>query len=56
MFRSAVGRRRRSLWAILAFLFAIGFAVSAFMVRPTGTRPSTAWSGRGMRRSLRRPP
>jgi hypothetical protein len=33
MFGSAVGRRRRSLWAILAFLFAIGFVVSAFMVR-----------------------
>ena len=54
MFGSAVGRRRRPLWAILAFLFAIGFVVSAFMI---GTRPSTAWSsGRGMRRSLRRPP
>ena len=32
MFGSAVGRRRRSLWAILAFLFALGFAVSATMV------------------------
>jgi hypothetical protein len=33
MFGSAVGRKRRSLWAILSFLFAIGFVVSAFMVR-----------------------
>ena len=33
MFGSAVGRRRRSLWAILSFLFALGFAVSAIMVR-----------------------
>jgi hypothetical protein len=33
MIGSAVGRRRRSLWAILSFLFAIGFVVSAFMVR-----------------------
>ena len=32
MFGSAVGRRRRSLWAILSILFAIGFAVSAIMV------------------------
>ena len=32
MFGSAIGRRRRSLWAILSFLFALGFAVSAFMV------------------------
>jgi len=32
VFGSAVGRRRRSLWAILAFLFALGFAVSAAMV------------------------
>ncbi len=33
MFRSAVGRRRRSLFAILSCLFAVGFAASAFMVR-----------------------
>jgi hypothetical protein len=33
MFRSAVGRKRRSLWAILSCLFAVGFAASAFMVR-----------------------
>jgi hypothetical protein len=33
MLGSVVGRRRRSLWAILSFLFAIGFVVSAFMVR-----------------------
>jgi len=33
MFGSAVGRRRRSLLAILSFLFALGFAVSAIMVR-----------------------
>ncbi len=32
MFGSVVGRRRRSLWAILSFLFALGFAVSAIMV------------------------
>lgn len=32
MFRTAVGRRRRALWAILSCLFAVGFAVSAFMV------------------------
>jgi hypothetical protein len=32
MFGSAVGRRRRSLWAILSLLFALGFAVSAIMV------------------------
>jgi hypothetical protein len=33
MFGSAVGRKRRSLWAIVSFLFALGFAVSAIMVR-----------------------
>ena len=32
MFGSAVGRRRRALWAILSILFALGFAVSAIMV------------------------
>lgn len=31
MFGSVVGRRRRSLWAILSLLFALGFAVSAIM-------------------------
>lgn len=31
MFGSIVGRRRRSLWAILSLLFALGFAVSAIM-------------------------
>ena len=29
----AIGRRRRSLWAILSFLFALGVAVSTIMVR-----------------------
>jgi hypothetical protein len=33
MFGSAVGRRRRVLWAILSLLFALGFVVSAIMVR-----------------------
>ena len=33
MFGSAVGRRRRALWAILSLLFALGFVVSAIMVR-----------------------
>jgi hypothetical protein len=32
MFGSAFGRGRRTLWAILSLLFALGFAVSAFMV------------------------
>jgi hypothetical protein len=32
MFGSAVGRRRRSLLAVLSFLFALGFALSAIMV------------------------
>jgi hypothetical protein len=32
MFGSVVGRERRRLWAILSFLFALGFAVSTFMV------------------------
>jgi len=32
MIGSAVGRRRRSLWAILSLLFALGFGVSAIMV------------------------
>jgi hypothetical protein len=36
MFRTAVGRRRRALWAILSCLFAVGFAVSAFMVHSEG--------------------
>jgi uncharacterized membrane protein YciS (DUF1049 family) len=31
MFGSMIGRRRRSLWAILSLLFALGFAVSAIM-------------------------
>jgi uncharacterized membrane protein YciS (DUF1049 family) len=31
MFGSIIGRRRRSLWAILSLLFALGFAVSAIM-------------------------
>jgi uncharacterized membrane protein YciS (DUF1049 family) len=31
MFGSVVGRKRRSLWAILSLLFALGFAVSAIM-------------------------
>ena len=31
MFGSVVGHRRRSLWAILSLLFALGFAVSAIM-------------------------
>jgi hypothetical protein len=38
MLRSAVGRRRRSLWAILSCLFAVGFAASAFMVRSEGNQ------------------
>jgi uncharacterized membrane-anchored protein YhcB (DUF1043 family) len=33
MFGSAVGRKGRALWAILAFLFALGFVLSAIMVR-----------------------
>jgi hypothetical protein len=33
MFGSAVGRKRRVLWAILSLLFALGFVVSAIMVR-----------------------
>ena len=36
MFGSAVGRRRRVLWAILSLLFALGFVVSAIMVRSEG--------------------
>jgi len=32
MFGSVVGRERRRLWAILSFLFVLGFAVSTFMV------------------------
>jgi hypothetical protein len=36
MFRTAVGRKRRALWAILSCLFAAGFAVSAFMVHSEG--------------------
>ncbi len=32
MFGSVVGGERRSLWAILSFLFVLGFAVSTFMV------------------------
>ena len=32
VFGSVVGRKRRSLWAILSLLFALGFAVSAIMV------------------------
>jgi len=32
MFGSVVGRERRSLWAILSLLFALGFAVSTSMV------------------------
>jgi hypothetical protein len=36
MFGSAVGRRRRLLWAILSLLFALGFVVSAIMVRSEG--------------------
>jgi uncharacterized membrane protein YciS (DUF1049 family) len=31
MFGSIIGRKRRSLWAILSLLFALGFAVSAIM-------------------------
>ena len=31
MFGSMIGRKRRSLWAILSLLFALGFAVSAIM-------------------------
>ena len=38
MFRTAVGRRRRALWAILSCLFAVGFAVSAFMVHSEGNQ------------------
>jgi len=38
MFRTAVGRRRRALWAILSCLFAAGFAVSAFMVHSEGNQ------------------
>jgi hypothetical protein len=33
MFGSAVGRKGRALWAILSFLFALGFVLSAIMVR-----------------------
>ena len=36
MFGSAVGRRRRLLWAILSLLFALGFVVSMIMVRSEG--------------------
>jgi hypothetical protein len=39
MLRSVVGRRRRSLWAILSCLFAVGFAASAFMVHSEGNQP-----------------
>lgn len=38
MLRTAVGRRRRALWAILSCLFAAGFAVSAFMVHSEGNQ------------------
>ena len=38
MLRTAVGRRRRALWAILSCLFAVGFAVSAFMVHSEGNQ------------------
>jgi hypothetical protein len=31
MFGSVIGRKRRSLWAILSLLFALGFAVSAIL-------------------------
>jgi len=38
MLRTAVGRKRRALWAILSCLFAAGFAVSAFMVHSEGNQ------------------
>ena len=47
MLRTAVGRKRRALWAILSCLFAAGFAVSAFMVHSEGNQALESVVDRG---------